>query len=1001
MSEKETLSAGPLTAGDPLSEQPEPEPPQKQRSAFILPTIVTVSIALGFAYVVALALWTYRLPIVNALAPAIAKDVVGIDISLRITAIDSAGIQAEDILVADGPSLRTLRLDFSEDILNPPYLEALAGTGLTAALTLADDGSLAIEGLPIPEPTEGEEDISTGLALPFKTLDIREIAISAGTPLGRQELTGYVTVDLPNAPALFPARIDTNLEDARSQSALIADISLETRGIAGEGTVDLSLSHWLPVLAPPIEEATGRATLTFDIQGGGLGLNAPPSNDPAMLLAAVSANAELAWAGFSAQGDQIPTMTVSDAATTVTSEGGIIEIDLPRGFEAEVPVLPEVLLEAVPELLRGYLTGPVQIAADSPSETPTIRIVPDRAAGWRGDFGVTLGAASGPLSVEITPEAIHLDQDFVPTRLRIAVSRTVLLRGLDLPRDIAAELNISDVDVSLNSLIRSENIPALALPFELNATVFGDIADPLWAERTDITFNGTVNTGPGLSRIQLALDPGSRLSTRGLTGTGDVRLSPNLAASVPAGARATVAFDPSSPVETLDISGALRLDPLEIALEQQGQSDGDSTRPTNLRFSPQNVSIRYLDEAITLALGPFEFEETATELSLRGANLHLQTAGRTGNATLTADGLALADKDLLPGALSLQLNGRYDQDGTLQLGGPVSIADGRVSAAISASLNPDAAVLGRFSVNSAPIVFSPTDLSLADFMPVEAFPSQAPSLTGTFNVSANGVLGDTVSGAALVSIEGVSAQTPEGSINDLTGRLVFDIANFPATADNQTLDAVLSVPGLGRIPMHADFQMASDTRIHFNEVRLEAIGGTISLIDTSIDPRTLTGTGTLQIRRINLERLARLAGISGVSATGRLSGLLPLRYQDGEVIVEDGTLSSDGGGRLMVDNPSVAEALAGQGETVQFVASILQDFHYDSLDAELSLPDAANGRAQIGLRGRNPSVLDGHPIDLNVSLSTDHRALYDLIGLVAALPTRLLRRLPDGRLLGE
>lgn len=937
--------------------------------------------------------WYGRVTIANTLLPAIVREVSGVEITSRIIAIDLDGLTAEEISVRDGPSISFLRVDFSDDFLSPPYADFVAITGLSATISVSKEGDLTIAGLPLfgdRETTSGEEPV---LALPVGGLEVRDIALTADTPLGQQLISGSVIMDLPASPVLFPAHMSVNLEDSASISAIIAEVTIDRSEIAGTGTVDLSLSHWLPYFVPDIQRATGRATLVFDIVGGGMADGLPTIQDPAPVLAALSASAEAAWSGVTLTGHEFDHATLSDGSATMRSEGGITELSLPTGFEFQLSALPPSLMTAIPAEFSAYLQGPVQASLTGVSGDPSIRLVPDRAYGWRGDMNMALSLSGGPLSLEVEPSSIVFDQELNPVSSSFRTLEAVLVRGLDLPRDISAEITTGEIDLPLTSILSDGTFPALRFPVAMRATVFGEIADPLWAERTDIDIAGRLSLGSDLSDIRVDFGSGSRISATGLTGTGDLRLSPNLGASVPRGTVTTVEFAPTDLSGNLFLSGALVLDPLEIALAQESANQ----RASNVRFSRQDVSFQYSENALTFALGPFDVEDTATGFALNSASLHLQTVDQTGNATLSAEALTMDGSAILPGSLSLQINGRHAPDGTLHFNGPVSFADGRLNAAISASLNPDAGSVGRFSINTAPVEFGPSALSLADFMPPEMLPAQPPDMTGTLSLSVNGAIGANLSGAALLSLDGLSVRTQQGTIDNLEGRIVFDIANFPATGQNQILTGVMSIPGLGRIPARADFQMMSDNTVGLNEFRLEALGGTISLIDMNIDPENLTGTGALQIRRVNMERLTRLAGISGVTATGRLSGVIPIRYLDGEVIVENGTVTSDGGGRLMIDNPSLAQALEGQGEMVQFVANILKDFHFDSLSAEIHLPDAANGRAEIGISGRNPDILDGHPVDLNVSLSTDHRALYDLISLVAALPTRLLRGLPEGR----
>lgn len=59
------------------------------------------------------------------------------------------------------------------------------------------------------------------------------------------------------------------------------------------------------------------------------------------------------------------------------------------------------------------------------------------------------------------------------------------------------------------------------------------------------------------------------------------------------------------------------------------------------------------------------------------------------------------------------------------------------------------------------------------------------------------------------------------------------------------------------------------------------------------------------------------------------------------------------------------------GDAVALMLDALEDFHYNDLSLTLNKPVAGDTRITLHLEGANPTVLEGHPFDLNISLTGD------------------------------
>lgn len=167
-------------------------------------------------------------------------------------------------------------------------------------------------------------------------------------------------------------------------------------------------------------------------------------------------------------------------------------------------------------------------------------------------------------------------------------------------------------------------------------------------------------------------------------------------------------------------------------------------------------------------------------------------------------------------------------------------------------------------------------------------------------------------------------------------------------------------------------------------------GGRVALGKTTIP---LTGKQavklTLKAEKISVDAFMQSLTGKRVSATGIVSGALPL------AIGRDGSISFDAG-QLRTDGPGVIsmppELIPGDNEQVALTREILKNFHYDGLS--LAVDDAEGGAISVLVtaEGRNPDVLNGRAVKLNLRLTGD---LLDLIrqnAMFLAEPQKILEQ---------
>lgn len=180
------------------------------------------------------------------------------------------------------------------------------------------------------------------------------------------------------------------------------------------------------------------------------------------------------------------------------------------------------------------------------------------------------------------------------------------------------------------------------------------------------------------------------------------------------------------------------------------------------------------------------------------------------------------------------------------------------------------------------------------------------------------------------------------------------------------------------------FNVGPDMAVELVEAAWPFTGGHLTLTV----PRGTTDSYNLKVENVDVEKLLKLLDVPGLSGTGKLNGQFPLKIVKGDPIITDGALSASGSGVIIYKNEA-ADAAANTEQT-QLLSEALKNFHYTELTGALDGNINGNLKFRIGLRGANPSLYDGYPINLNVNLEG---SLVDIIrrGTVGLRPLELIQ----------
>jgi Dicarboxylate transport len=190
----------------------------------------------------------------------------------------------------------------------------------------------------------------------------------------------------------------------------------------------------------------------------------------------------------------------------------------------------------------------------------------------------------------------------------------------------------------------------------------------------------------------------------------------------------------------------------------------------------------------------------------------------------------------------------------------------------------------------------------------------------------------------------------------------------PSTPPGQEIAIGLLDVGLPLTNGLIDFQLHPDGALEISQLRWRFAGGTVRAEPFRVRSGVPAFDVTMKAERLSLDRLFALTELEGLSGEGRISGELPVRIQGSDAIVRAGDLVSEGPGTLRYRPATTPAALEAGGENMGLLLQALENFRYEEL--RITLDGRTDAEMDVGLhiKGANPELYDGHPIEFNLNL---------------------------------
>ncbi|MDP2286525.1 MAG: YdbH domain-containing protein [Pseudohongiella sp.] len=200
-------------------------------------------------------------------------------------------------------------------------------------------------------------------------------------------------------------------------------------------------------------------------------------------------------------------------------------------------------------------------------------------------------------------------------------------------------------------------------------------------------------------------------------------------------------------------------------------------------------------------------------------------------------------------------------------------------------------------------------------------------------------------------------------------------------------------PGIPLINVQSSVSVDSASGlIHLRSPHAEVFGGTVSADRIEIflpqenRAEELGETFDIAIEAIDIAQVLSLSAYEQVSATGIISGVLPVRFKGLKPVIEAGQLSaSQQGGSIRYDQGGIASG----NQNLDLVYQALEHYQYDSLSAGVDFDEHGELILALQMRGQSPNVGQGQRINLNLNISDNIPALLQSLQAADNMAERL------------
>ena len=234
-----------------------------------------------------------------------------------------------------------------------------------------------------------------------------------------------------------------------------------------------------------------------------------------------------------------------------------------------------------------------------------------------------------------------------------------------------------------------------------------------------------------------------------------------------------------------------------------------------------------------------------------------------------------------------------------------------------------------------------------------------------------------VTGRAKLRLDGIGGETDDGSVEGISGTIVFDRLFPPSTAPGQLLRIRKIDAGVVLTDTSIRFALKPSGVLRIERADAALAGGKVIVVAPAIDPVAEKARATVTLQGVRLEKILGLVDLGDVHATGRIHGTVPIRIAGAKIAIDGGALAARGGGVLRFKSEQAKQVLKTGGRQVVLMLEALEDFSYERLRVDIDKSPAGDAKVMLRTLGHNPAVLGGRKFQINVTLETNLDRLLD------------------------
>jgi len=274
--------------------------------------------------------------------------------------------------------------------------------------------------------------------------------------------------------------------------------------------------------------------------------------------------------------------------------------------------------------------------------------------------------------------------------------------------------------------------------------------------------------------------------------------------------------------------------------------------------------------------------------------------------------------------------------------------------------------VGEATFDLPKLTFAPGGLQPATLSPLLA--GQLSSVGGALEARGKFAwTSDGLTSDGTFNIEELGGTGAFGLIAGMNGSVAFSSLVPLQTKDSQTINIKMLDVGLPLPDGTIKFRLLPEGRLVVEHARWPLMDGTIGLSSALIDFARAENNATLAVDHIDLAQLLVLADVDGLSGTGTLSGQIPVRFEGTHQYIAGGKLAAEPPGGTLIYKSATGDAAAGAAQESKILFQALDNFRYEALDATLDGDLAGDLSVKVHLKGHNPELYEGYPIELNVN----------------------------------